>query len=512
LHLFQEAVGAGSQTTLKLANRLVNPPHPTKNPPIDIAARCQFYPESARKNLSENLRDRILKITIIGGGAAGFFSAITCAQTYPHARVTLLEAGRQVLAKVRISGGGRCNVTHACFDPAVLVQNYPRGGKALRGAFTRFQPRDTVEWFASNAVKLKTEDDGRMFPVTDDSATIVNCLIRAAEGAGVKIRTGDPVVSVKKLTGNTAEIQPGNIAEGDRGNTPEGGQGGTAPTLDDSLPTAANAVGKLYLASPEPAFEIELKSGDKLKCDRLLIATGGNYSGFNWAKNLGHTIEPPVPSLFTFNISDSRIQDLAGVSVANARVKLPEAKLEQTGPLLITHWGLSGPAVLKLSAWGARFLHDRHYKTPVLINWVPQYKPEVLRQQLLAVKSQLAHRTIAPNCPVAIPRRLWERLISSIGIDEQQRWSQLSNKTVDRLLQELVQGEYQITGKGAFKEEFVTCGGVNLKEVDFKTMESRRCPGLFFAGEILDIDGVTGGFNFQSAWTTAWLAGNAIGL
>ncbi len=420
--------------------------------------------------------DRLLRITVIGGGAAGFFSAITCAKTYPQARVTLLEAGRQVLAKVRISGGGRCNATHACFDPAVLVQNYPRGGKALRGAFTRFQPRDTVEWFASHSVKLKTEEDGRMFPVTDDSATIVNCLIRAAEDVGVKISTGEAVVSVKKLTGNTA-ADP---------------HGGTAPT-------------------DEPGFEIVLKSGEKLQCDRLILATGSNPSGFKWAKDLGHTIEPPVPSLFTFNISDPRIQDLAGVSVANAKVKLPGAKLEQSGPLLITHWGLSGPAVLKLSAWGARFLHDRNYKTSVLINWVPQYKPEVLRQQLLVVKSQLAHRAIASSCPVAIPRRLWEGLTSSIGIDDRKRWAELSNKTLDRLLQELFQGEYQITGKGAFKEEFVTCGGVNLKEVDFKTMESRRCRGLYFAGEILDIDGVTGGFNFQSAWTTAWLAGGAIG-
>ena len=414
----------------------------------------------------------MLKITVIGGGAAGFFSAITCAKTYPQARVTLLEAGRQLLAKVRISGGGRCNVTHACFDPGVLVQNYPRGGKALRGAFSRFQPRDTVEWFADRGVQLKTEEDGRMFPITDDSATIVNCLIRAAEDAGVKIRTGDAVVSVKKLMGNGAED----------------GRGDTASM-----------------------FEVELKSGESFKCDRLLLATGSNPSGFKWAKELGNTVELPVPSLFTFNIADSRIKDLAGVSVPNAKVKLPGAKLEQSGPLLITHWGLSGPGVLKLSAWGARFLHDRHYKTNVLINWLPQYNAEVLRQQLVGVKSQLSHRLIVSSCPFPMPRRLWERLTSSIGIDDQKRWADLSNKAIDKLLLELVQGEYQIAGKGAFKEEFVTCGGVNLKEVDFKTMESRRCPGLFFAGEILDIDGVTGGFNFQSAWTTAWLAGIAIG-
>jgi predicted Rossmann fold flavoprotein len=449
------------------------------------------------------LSDRILKITVIGGGAAGFFSAITCAETYPQARVTLLETGRQVLAKVRISGGGRCNVTHACFDPGVLVQNYPRGGKALRGAFTRFQPRDTVEWFASHAVKLKTEADGRMFPVTDDSATIVNCLIRVAEDAGVKIRTGDAVVSVNKLITELA-VESNNLSNSFPDSTWEYSSRSSASTV-------ANAADKLSISSPNSAFEIVLKSGEKLQCDRLILATGSNPSAFKWAKELGHTIEPPVPSLFTFNVSDRRIQDLAGVSVANAKVKLPGAKLEQSGPLLITHWGLSGPAVLKLSAWGARFLHDRKYQTSILINWLPQYNSEVLRQQLLGVKSQLSHRLIVSSCPVPIPRRLWEHLISSIGIDEQKRWADLSNKILDKLLLELVQGEYQISGKGAFKEEFVTCGGINLKEVDFKTMESRRCPGLYFAGEILDIDGVTGGFNFQSAWTTAWLAGMAIG-
>ncbi|MCC3526913.1 MAG: NAD(P)/FAD-dependent oxidoreductase [Microcoleus sp. PH2017_22_RUC_O_B] len=445
----------------------------------------------------------MLKITVIGGGAAGFFSAITCAKTYPQARVTLLEAGRQVLAKVRISGGGRCNVTHACFDPGVLVQNYPRGGKALRGAFTRFQPRDTVDWFASHGVKLKTEADGRMFPITDDSETIVNCLIRAAEDAGVKIRTGDAVVSVKKLTTELA------AASKDSSNSFPGSTGECSSR--NSAPTVTNAADKLSIYSPNSAFEIELKSGEKLQSDRILLATGSNPSGFKWAKELGNTVEVPVPSLFTFNISDSRIKDLAGVSVPNAKVKLAGAKLEQSGPLLITHWGVSGPAVLKLSAWGARFLHDRHYRTSVLINWLPQYNAEVLRQQLLGVKSQLSHRLIVSSCPFPMPRRLWERLTSSIGIDDQKRWADLSNKILDKLLLELVQGEYQISGKGAFKEEFVTCGGVSLKEVDFKTMESRRCPGLFFAGEILDIDGVTGGFNFQSAWTTAWLAGIAIG-
>lgn len=404
---------------------------------------------------------------MIGGGAAGFFGAIACATAHPHAQVTLLEAGHQPLSKVRISGGGRCNVTHACFDPAALVQYYPRGGKALRGAFSRFQPKDTVAWFQSHGVQLKTEADGRMFPVTDSSETIVDCLVKAANEAGVKLRVGTAVKSVRR----------------------------------NSIPT-------------QEEFEIELKTGEIVKCDRLLLATGSNPQGHRWAKDLGHTVEPPVPSLFTFNIPDSRLKDLAGVSVNDAHLRLPDAPStlnEQAGPLLITHWGVSGPAVLKLSAWGARFLHDQHYQTPLLINWLPQYNQDSLRKLLLAVKSQLPQRQITASCPVPIPKRLWMSLVTHVGIGAEERWAQVSKKALNQLIQELNQGRYFIKGKGVFKEEFVTCGGVSLKEVDFKTMESRKCPGLYFAGEILDIDGVTGGFNFQSAWTTAWLAGQAMG-
>nr|WP_199315287.1 NAD(P)/FAD-dependent oxidoreductase [Planktothrix sp. FACHB-1355] len=409
----------------------------------------------------------MLQVVVIGGGAAGFFAAITCAEAHPHFSVTLLEAGREFLTKVRISGGGRCNVTHACFDPAQLVQNYPRGGKALRGAFTRFQPRDTITWFAAQGVELKTESDGRMFPVTDDSATIVDCLIETAKAAGVKLRTGAVVVSVKTVEENSSS-----------------------------------------------KFEVELKSGERLKCDRLLLATGSNSTGYQIAKALGHQIEPPVPSLFTFTILDPQLRDLAGVSLDNVRVRLQingKTEFEQIGPLLVTHWGLSGPAILKLSAWGARVLHENHYRATLQINWLPQYNPESLRQMLLAVRSQLARRQISSSCPVPIPRRLWEYLVTRVDIGTEDKWAGLSNKVLDRLIQELTQGQYQVNGKGVFKEEFVTCGGVSLKEVDFKTMESKSCPGLYFAGEILDIDGVTGGFNFQSAWTTAHLAGNAIG-
>lgn len=403
------------------------------------------------------------KIIVIGGGAAGFFGAIICANTYPGVQVTLLEAGREPLAKVRISGGGRCNVTHHCFEPSQLINYYPRGGKALRGAFTRFQPKDTVTWFGTQGVKLKTETDGRMFPVTDDSTTIVKCLMDTANFAGVKLMTNTVVQSVSKISNG---------------------------------------------------FEVALKTGNILKCDRILIATGSNPLGYRWAKALGHRIEPPVPSLFTFQINDPRLRDLAGVSVENASVRLltpDKTKLEQTGPVLITHWGLSGPAVLKLSAWGARILYDQSYKMSLQINWLPEYNSETLRQHLIKIKTEHSKRKVSSFCPFSFPKRLWQSILSYLKIDFDTLWAELSKNSLNQLIQELSQSQYQIQGKGVFKEEFVTCGGVSLKEIDFKTMESKICSGLYFAGEVLDIDGVTGGFNFQSAWTTAWLAGKAMG-
>ncbi|AFY50741.1 flavoprotein, HI0933 family [Nostoc sp. PCC 7524] len=405
-----------------------------------------------------------LKIVVIGGGAAGFFGAIACAEVNPQAQVTLLEASRQPLAKVRISGGGRCNVTHACFEPQGLVQSYPRGGKALRGAFTRFQAQDTVAWFAHHGVKLKTEADGRMFPITDSSETIVDCLMNTAQAEGVEIWTGTAVVAVKRI--NTE-------------------------------------------------FEIILKSGEIIRCDRLLLATGSSLIGYKIAQQLGHHIEAPVPSLFTFNIPEAKLRALAGISVNPVRLKLlvgEKSQLEQTGPLLITHWGVSGPAVLKLSAWGARVLHEHHYQATLLVNWLPELSQEQVRQKILAVKNEWAKKAIALHRGVDLPHRLWQSIIARVGITTDDRWAGLSNKTLNLLIQEITQGKYLVNGKGVFKEEFVTCGGVNLKEIDFKTMESKLVPGLYFAGEILDIDGVTGGFNFQSAWTTAYLAGNAMGI
>jgi hypothetical protein len=410
-----------------------------------------------------------LEVIVIGGGAAGFFGAITCATANPFVKVTLLEAARQPLAKVRISGGGRCNVTNHCFDPAQLVHNYPRGGKALRGAFSRFQPKDTVAWFESRGVPLKTEADGRMFPVTDNSETIINCFLQEAKKAGVNLRVG---TAVKKIT---------------------------------KLESIADSASK--------RFAIEFKNGEIVKCDRVLIATGSNPLGYRWAKNLGHNIESPVPSLFTFNIKDNRLQDLAGVSVDNVRVSLlsnDKNKLEQTGALLITHWGISGPAILKLSAWGARILAENNYRLSLQINWLPQYNQETLKEHLLLKKTEIAKKKIISYCPLYLPKRLWQSLINYLDISEEKIWTELSKKELNKLVNELIKGTYKIEGKGVFKEEFVTCGGVNIKEINFKTMESKICPGLYFAGEILDIDGVTGGFNFQSAWTTGWLAGKAM--
>ncbi len=403
-----------------------------------------------------------LQIVVIGGGAAGFFGAIACAKANPDAEVTLLEASRQPLAKVLISGGGRCNVTHACFEPEELVQNYPRGAKALRGALTRFGPQETVAWFAAGGVYLKTEADGRMFPVTNSSETIVECLIKAVAKSGVKLRIGTHVTSV----------------------------------------TAA-----------DKGFDILLKSGETIKCDRLLLAIGSSLVGYKIVKELGHQIEAPVPSLFTFNIADPQLRALAGVSVNPVQLRLSaggKSQLQQTGPLLITHWGLSGPAVLKLSAWGARVLHESRYQATLLINWLPDLQQEQVREKVLAVKDEWGKKAIALHRGVDLPHRLWQYIIARVGITTEYRWAEISSKTLNRLLQELTQGQYLINGKGAFKEEFVTCGGVNLKEVNFKTMESKLVPGLYFAGEILDIDGVTGGFNFQSAWTTGYLAGVAM--
>lgn len=398
-------------------------------------------------------------IIVIGGGAAGFFGAIACAQRNPANHVILLEKARQVLAKVRVSGGGRCNVTHACFDPAILVRSYPRGGKALRGPFAQFQPRDTIDWFESRGVKLKVESDGRMFPVTDSSETIIKCLVNQAKSSGVQLMTECGVEDIKKT---------------------------------------------------EKQFSVLLSKGKTILCDRLLIATGSNPKVYKWLETLGHTIESPVPSLFTFNIPNSPLQELAGISVPNAHLKLSNTSLEQTGPLLITHWGFSGPAVLKLSAWGARVLHEMDYKAELIINWIPELSRDAIKEKALQFKNDHPAKSVSGEPPFELPRNLWRKLAAKAGITSDMRWSGLSNKHLLQLIETLERDIHLIDGKSTYKEEFVTCGGIKLDEVNFKTMESKICPGIFFAGEVLDIDGITGGFNFQSAWTTSWIAGNAM--
>ncbi len=403
----------------------------------------------------------ITRIAVIGGGAAGFFAAITAAEALGGAgEVTLYEATPHLLAKVRVSGGGRCNVTHACFEPAELVKKYPRGGRELLGAFHRFQPRDTLAWFAARGVETKTEEDGRMFPVTDDSQTIIECLMAAARKAEVKIM---PTLGVRKAE---------------------------------------------WL---EKEFLLTCTDASTTRYDRLIIATGGNKSsgGLAMAESFGHTIIPPVPSLFTFHIQDTRLHDLSGVSVENVVLTAPGTKLRTDGPLLVTHWGLSGPAVLKLSAWGAREFASQNYSFPIHINWVPPRTRDTLLKELSQVREQNARKQVSTFSPVPMPQRLWERFVIAAGIPTTTPWAHVSNPSLQALATQLTASEFKVDGKSMFKDEFVTCGGVKLSEVDFKTMESRQCPELYFAGEVLDVDGVTGGFNFQNAWTTGYLAGTA---
>ena len=401
------------------------------------------------------------RIAVLGGGAAGFFAAITCAEALGKpGSVTLFEATPHLLAKVRISGGGRCNVTHSCFEPAELVKKYPRGGRELLGAFHRFQPRDTIEWFAGRGVATKTEEDGRMFPVTDDSATIVDCLMSAAARSGVTIRLSTAVRSI--------------IKEAD-------------------------------------TFRLTLGTGSIEEFDRVIVATGGNKSsgGLAIAESFGHSIVPPVPSLFTFHITDPRLTDLSGISVESATVTAPGTKLKTDGPVLITHAGLSGPGILKLSAWGAREFAEKNYAFPIALNWVPPHTRDSLIKALSVVREQNARKQVTTFSPVAMPQRLWERFVIAAGIPTTTPWAHVSNPSLQTLATQLTAAEFRVDGKSMFKDEFVTCGGVKLSEVDFKTMESRKCAGLHFAGEVLDIDGVTGGFNFQNAWTTGYLAGSA---
>jgi len=396
-------------------------------------------------------------IIIVGGGAAGFFTAINIVEKNPKTKVAILERGNEVLTKVRVSGGGRCNVTHACFEPNELVKFYPRGEKELRGPFHQFCSGDTVEWFSNHGVELKIEEDGRMFPVSNSSQTIIDCFIESAQKLGITILTGQSVQSIFKK---------------------------------DNL------------------WKIETQSENYI-AEKLILATGSNPKIWEMLQTFGHAIVNPVPSLFTFNIKDPRIKELPGVS-AQVSIKIKDTKLASTGPLLITHWGMSGPAILKLSAWGARILFDKNYQFTIFVNWLNDVETEECEKILKDLKQEHAKKSVSKKSPFDFPNRLWESLVLASTISEETKWADLTKIQLQSLVQQLTNCSFQVNGKSTFKEEFVTAGGIDLKEINFKTMESKLHENLYFAGEIVNIDAVTGGFNFQNAWTSGFILANSL--
>ncbi|WP_281227706.1 NAD(P)/FAD-dependent oxidoreductase [Flavobacterium aquiphilum] len=396
-------------------------------------------------------------ILVVGGGASGFFTAINIVEKNPKIKVAILERGAEVLAKVRVSGGGRCNVTHACFEPNELVKFYPRGEKELRGPFHQFCSGDTIEWFERHGVELKIEEDGRMFPVSNSSQTIIDCFVKATQKLGIKVFTGQSVQSIFKKD-NFWKVETQN---------------------------------ENYIA------------------EKLVLATGSNPKIWEMLQKQGHIIVSPVPSLFTFNIKDSRIKELPGVS-AQVTVKVKDTKLTSTGPLLITHWGMSGPAILKLSAWGARILHDKNYQFTIYVNWLNELDAEDAEKILKTTKQEHAKKSVSKKSAVDLTNRLWESLVLASGIPADTKWADLSKNQLQNLVNQLTNGTFQVNGKSTFKEEFVTAGGIDLKEINFKTMESKFHENLYFAGEIMNIDAITGGFNFQNAWTSGFIVANAI--
>jgi predicted Rossmann fold flavoprotein len=402
-------------------------------------------------------------LLVIGGGAAGFFCAVNAARMNPLLRVIILEKSSKVLSKVKVSGGGRCNVTHACFDVQELSKRYPRGEHFVRKAFHQFFTKDTIAWFEERGVKLKAEADGRMFPVTDSSQTIIDCLLREVNKYKVELLLNR---EVKKL-----EVENGK-------------------------------------------WKVELNNSDSITADYVCIASGGfpKLQQFDWLKGTGHTIVPPVPSLFTFNIPHHPITQLMGVVVQDATTKIQNSKLKNTGPLLITHWGMSGPCVLKLSAWGARELQERNYDFTINVNWLNDAKEQDVKEELQLIRNTNGSQKIVNNNLFHLPNRLWAFLLQEAGIKDEVRWADLPSKEQNKLIQLLCNHPFHVKGKTTFKDEFVTAGGVDLKQVDANTMQSKLYPHLFFAGEILDVDGITGGFNFQHAWTSAFIAAKTIAL
>ncbi len=416
-------------------------------------------------------------VAIVGGGAAGFYAAIHIAERAPHLKIAIFERGKTVLSKVKVSGGGRCNVTHGEFDPRELTTNYPRGEKELLGPFHTHAPMDVMSFFEERGVALKIEEDGRVFPKSDSSQTIIDCFEREAERLGIKVLKNSSVKQFKKH-----------------------GDGWQVTTMN-----------KHYQAK------------------KLLLATGSNTKIWNQLKDLGHTIVPPVPSLFTFNIKDERINGIQGIS-ADVSVEIPpkrifstnkselglksvvkdEPVLHSEGPVLITHWGLSGPAILKLSAWGANILHDYNYAFRVNVNWMPEYTTQSMEGFLKKVKEVESKKTVARTQAVNLPRRLWIKLVEASDIEKDEKWADITKHKLSELAKQLTSCSFRVEGKSTFKEEFVTAGGVDLKEINFKTFESKLHPNLYFAGEIINVDAITGGFNFQNAWTGAYLAAKAI--
>lgn len=409
------------------------------------------------------MSDTKKRLVIIGGGAAGFFCAVNAARLHPSLEVMLLEKTGKLLSKVKVSGGGRCNVTHSCFTISDMVRNYPRGANFLKKTFHQFFTTDTIQWYADRGVQLKTEDDGRMFPVTNSSQTIIDCLMREANKYGVDIRMMSDVRSMKYEAGSKQ-------------------------------------------------FMLELSDSRLLTADFVVIACGGYHklSQFSWLQELGHTIAEPVPSLFTFNMPGNAITQLMGVSVPEASIKIIGTNLAAKGPLLITHWGLSGPGVLRLSAWGARQLAISNWQFAIMVNWLPEYSEQMLRERMQEVRFELAAQKIGNRNPFNLPQRLWSYLLQQSGINEDKRWADLPAKEQNKLIAHCCAQEFKIQGKTTFKEEFVTAGGIQLPEVDANTMQSKLVPHLYFAGEILDVDGITGGFNFQHAWTSGFIAAKAI--
>lgn len=402
-----------------------------------------------------------MKCAIIGGGAAGFFSAVTLAQKNPDADISIFDSGKQFLRKVKISGGGRCNVTHSCFEPKELALHYPRGEKELKGAFYTWQPRDTVDWFEERGVQIKTEDDGRMFPVSDNSQSIIDCLHRQVIKNGVVLCEG---------------------------------------------------IGVKSLLHEEEQFTLGFSNGMSKRFDRVCVATGSMKSSSltTSLEKLGHSIEPLAPSLFAFDITDERLKELAGISLENVSVRVKSNGKRQTGPILITHRGLSGPAILKLSAWEARQLNESDYQFEIELNWLGVRTESDLQTLFARMRNQKGQQLVKTKLFEELPRRLWEKILSSVKIEGTLQWAQLPKKLEAQLIKELITAIFQVRGKTMNKEEFVTCGGIRLKEVNFKKMESRVIPHLYFAGECLDYDGITGGFNFQGAWTTGYIAGTSM--